>query len=240
MRTLLLDGDMIAWRIAFHPERVAQRAVNWIEKQLAELCADRVVVAFSDITGRYFRHDLCPNYKPRRSEQPPALAEAMDAMGTAFPMRRISGLEADDVLGILATCPTMKGTRVIVSGDKDLRSIPGFHYNPFCEPRTGITEITEQQADFNHLWQTLTGDGGDGYPGCPRIGPVKARKILWGERHQWWPQVRFAFRNAGLSEADAVLQARLARILRADDYDFATRQPRLWNPPAPVAIGGTA
>jgi len=39
-----------------------------------------------------------------------------------------------------------------------------------------------------------------------------------------------AFESRGLTEEDALIQARVARILRADDYDFKESQPILWSP----------
>ena len=38
-----------------------------------------------------------------------------------------------------------------------------------------------------------------------------------------------AFEKKGLTESDALVQARVARILRASDYDFAAKKPILWS-----------
>jgi DNA polymerase-1 len=141
-------------------------------------------------------------------------------------------------MGILATCDGMDDDRVIVSCDKDLMTVPGLHYNPRAAARSVIA-VSERDADYNHLRQTLTGDTCDGYPGCPGIGSEKVKRVLWGEPRQWWGQVVMAFRARGLSEADALLQARLARICRAADYDLAERRVIAWTPqPEPQAVGG--
>jgi DNA polymerase-1 len=39
-----------------------------------------------------------------------------------------------------------------------------------------------------------------------------------------------AYASKGLTEDDAILQARMARILQDGDYNYATKGIRLWNP----------
>ena len=141
-------------------------------------------------------------------------------------------LEGDDVLGILATSPVIvKGEKVIVSLDKDLKTIPGL----ICDMREPITiqEITEEEADYNHMYQTLVGDTADGYPGCPGIGPVSATKLLADVPRTYadmWPAVVKAYEKKGLSEEVALVQAQIARICRRDDYDFKKKEVILWTP----------
>jgi len=81
---------------------------------------------------------------------------------------------------------------------------------------------------------SLTGDATDGYPGCPGVGPKKATAILGSCAPSlacMWAGVRQAYESKGLIEEDAVEQARMARILRAEDWDFQKKAPRLWCPP---------
>jgi DNA polymerase-1 len=75
--------------------------------------------------------------------------------------------------------------------------------------------------------QTLTGDKTDGYPGLEGIGPVKADKIL---KEGTYEEVLQAYRNAGFNDEFALSQARCARILRHGEYDWATKEIKLWNP----------
>jgi DNA polymerase-1 len=161
----------------------------------------------------------------------------------------LTGLEADDVMGILATKPG-KDKKIIVSRDKDMRTIPAMVWDG-----TRFFNITQEQADYQHLLQTLTGDASDGYKGCPGIGPKKAEKLLdagpkcvnghdacntgcdrdrcpYCEKPNLWLSVVSAYEKAGLTEADALRQARLARILRWSDWDSETKQPKLWTPNA--------
>jgi DNA polymerase-1 len=87
-------------------------------------------------------------------------------------------------------------------------------------------DVSEREADRNHMIQTLTGDRTDGYPGCPGIGPARAEKIVDGG----WDAVVDAYVKAGLNEATALTQARLARILRKGDYVRKTGLVKLWTP----------
>jgi DNA polymerase-1 len=166
-------------------------------------------------------------------------------MEADFPSKSKPGLEADDVMGILST---WKGylpnhEKIIVSSDKDMATIPGLHFNhdKDNEPRF----ITQQQADYTHLRQTLTGDTCDGYKGCPGVGPVRADRFLASPTAssantssagsaakdvRLWDRVVSVFNSKGLTEADALVQARLARILRAEDYDFVNQTVKLWTP----------
>ena len=81
--------------------------------------------------------------------------------------------------------------------------------------------------------QTLTGDTVDCYPGCPGVGPVKAQRILDedGDEYDLWLNVVMAFEKAGLTEEDALVQARLARILTTSDYNYDKEEPILWTAP---------
>jgi 5'-3' exonuclease len=145
---------------------------------------------------------------------------------------KMAGLEADDVLGIFAT---RDPKAIICSMDKDMKTIPCNLWNG-----TDLLKVSEAEADYFHLHQTLTGDTTDGYPGCPGIGPVKAAKLLDAPMKPelltevrvpaLWKVVVVAFEKAGLTEEDALRQARLARILRDCDWDSKNKEPILWSP----------
>ena len=84
------------------------------------------------------------------------------------------------------------------------------------------------------MFQTLTGDPTDGYKGCPSVGKVTAEKILTPHKNNYkkmWEAVVETYKSKGLSSKVALLEARMARIVRASDYNFKTKQPILWSPP---------
>jgi len=190
-----------------------------------------IVLAFSDPTRKYFRHNILPTYKSNRQkrEGPMLVGFLKKKMAEKYTTYCIKNLEADDILGILATDEFLiPEDCVLVSIDKDLQTIPGKHYNP-NKPDDGINWISEDLSNENHLRQTLVGDTSDGYGGCPGVGPVSAGKIkLHGDKA--WSNVVTAYLKAGKTERDALIQSRLARILRTENYSFETKEITLWNP----------
>ena len=136
-------------------------------------------------------------------------------------------LEADDALGIYGT---KYPGNVIVSPDKDLKQIPGTLYN-FDETFT----VTKSEGAKWHLIQSMAGDQTDGYAGVPGIG-VKRATSLFEEHGYSWKTVLKVFTEKELTEETALVNARLARILTADDYDFENKKPKLWTPAANYKI----
>lgn len=200
-----------------------------IDRLVETLEADNVVLAWNDLDGGNFRKDLSPTYKGNRegSRKPVAFPEVRQWMMEEWTSYNRPKLEGDDVLGILATEPRLEPAeeKIVVSGDKDLLTIPGLHW---LLSEGELKEVSEEEADYNFLHQALTGDKTDGYPGCPGIGPKRADAIL--AESPTWDAVKAAYEAKGLLEEAALEQARLARILRASDYDFKRKQPILWTP----------
>lgn len=243
--TLLIDGDLylhrgtaavekeVRWdeenHMLFSNEEEGWTAVTYALEQLMDrfdVPQSRCIVTLSD--PPLFRTSVDPTYKAKRvdTRKPVAFTAVRERIEAEWEVRKFPGLEADDVMGILAT----KGKDTIIcSADKDMRQIPGRVWNG-----KDLLVIEEHEADFWFLMQTLTGDTSDGYKGCPGIGPAKAERLLGheGTIETWWPKVVEEYQKAGLTEADAIVQARLARILRAEDWDFIKKVPKLWTPPA--------
>lgn len=192
-----------------------------------------------------FRAGMTGSYKSaRRSVRKPTgyvhvrdevLAHIADSREEGVSSARYDMLEADDCMGILASKPGNEGS-VILSQDKDMRQIPGM-LAPYIGAEPYL--VTDYEANKWFLTQCLTGDVTDGYKGCPGIGPAKAEKLLDSVKtrnadvllREGWRVVREAYLKAGLTEEDAIAQARLARILRWDDWDRVNKQPKLWVPP---------
>jgi len=172
-----------------------------------------------------FRKTLCPDYKSHRkkSRKPLGYTAFVEWCKESYAYCCEPTLEADDIMGILATAPG--SNTIIVSDDKDMLTIPANLYRP---QREELGSSSKELADRTWLFQTLVGDSADGFPGLPRVGPVTAEKILG--RDGGWPQVVQAFQKGGFSADDALLQARLARILRYNDWDNAMSEVRLWEP----------
>ena len=225
------------------PDLAARAAIETIVAwQALSRCSD-CIVAF---TGRdNFRKRVLPTYKANRAGKvkPIAYAHVVERVSFYFETRCVEGLEADDVLGILATTETYSDA-IILTVDKDLRTIPARHFNPLKDTKPVLR--SEYAADAQWLMQALTGDPSDGYTGIPGIGPKKAEKLLGGDIRQLaaqrcgprtlWSRVLAAYHAAKLTEDDALVQARVARILRRCDYDKITKEVLLWHPTTPVRI----
>ena len=245
-RTLLIDGDVIAYTAASAVEReydwgddlwtlhsdvgeARNKATAQIEALGEKLKADHVVIAFSDKEN--FRKTIYPDYKGNRKDKrkPIALKELKEWIGEQYETWVRPGLEGDDVLGILSTHPKMfPGEKIIVSIDKDFKTVPGYFFNPDKDTQPQFIDFMD--ANYWHMMQTLTGDATDGYPGCPGIGPKTAEKLLDCPHDSMWDVVAEAYKKKGLTLEDAITQARCARILRCTDYDFKKKEPILWHP----------
>lgn len=204
----------------------------------------QVVLCWSCPTRRYHRHDIAADYKSNRHGAPPlGLADLREWASSEWVSYTRDGLEADDILGILGTKPSLLRSvldipdhklgqqRIVIVGvDKDLLQIPGWHINP-NDPERGLFHVSEERAHDQLCLQALTGDATDGYPGCPGMGPVKAQR--WLDNHGYTLEsVVLAYLKSGLSAEDAAVQINLARILSADAYDFKEKKPILWDPSA--------
>jgi DNA polymerase-1 len=191
-----------------------------------------VVLCFSCSSRKYFRHTLYPAYKGHRGKamRPPLVRRDLTAWAKGqYEYYERPGLEADDVIGILATSKVIvSGPKTIVSPDKDLLQIPGNHLT-----KTGSTVYRQPEEAERQLWlQVLTGDATDGYPGCPGIGAVRAERMLEEADPSEYPKIAFdAYVKAGAADTFETM-VNVARILTADTYNFKTKEPILWQKPS--------
>lgn len=252
MSYALLDADVICYRAAI----VQQETTKWDAETTTTLlsgspaaaaqCALALVKAWTQLAGckrailaftgsDNFRKRILPSYKANRTAGKPLVyQETCMAVEQRYRCERVHGLEGDDLLGILATNPKYAGS-VIVSVDKDLRTIPGRFFNPL-KASEGVLEVSEAQADRWWMMQTLLGDTSDGYKGLPGCGPVKAEAILAKASPSLqglWRRVAEAYMAKKLTQADALVQARVARILRFEDWRQPDKSIRLWHPTKP-------
>ena len=178
------------------------------------------ILFFSDTKN--FRKKISPDYKGHRNRKKPCgYKRVISNLKIQYNVIIMKELEADDAMGIYATAHP---GNVIVSPDKDMRQIPGKLYNLETSQ-----DITAEEGTKWHLIQTLAGDQTDGYSGVPGIG-VKRAETLFNKEGYSWATVVKAFTDKGLTEDDALLNARLARILTIDDYDTERQEPKLWTP----------
>jgi len=249
IRTLLIDADILVYKAAFSAEENIQwDEETWtttanIEKgrdSLDQLVSDMCIslgtsqVIMCMTAPNNWRKDILPSYKEQRkaTRKPVLIKPLMQYIRDTYVTYERPTLEADDVLGILATAQVITGEKVVCSIDKDLLQIPGQHWNI---DKKALTVVTEEAGIRLHLRQTLTGDPVDNYTGLPGCGPVKADKILSDlpDVPSMWAAIVAAYEKKGLTEDDALVQARVARICQARDYDFKNKAVRLWTPSSP-------
>ena len=237
---LLIDSDFLAYKAAQACEigidfgedviiaqsqfsevlRVFHNELNKVTKAMMD---DDFILYFSSTEN--FRKKIYPDYKGHRMKRKPlGYKRLVNYCRENHNFKLIEGLEADDTIGIEATRHA-DPSNIIVSPDKDMRQIPSVLWNLTDD----VTEITEEEGDRWHLVQSLSGDPTDGYSGCPGIGVKRATELLDKNENQW-EAVCKAYRDRGLSDDDALLNARLAKILRDENYDHDRNQPILWNP----------
>ena len=187
---------------------------------------DDIILFFS--SSNNFRKKIQADYKGHRNRKKPcAYKRVINKLKTEFEVITMPTLEADDAMGIYAT---KNPGNIIVSPDKDMKQIPGMLYN-FDE---SFTIIKSEGAKW-HLVQSAAGDNTDGYAGIPGIG-IKRATQMFEEKGWSWKTLRDAFKEKGLSEEVALMNARLAKILTTDDYDHEKGEPVLWSPKADYCI----
>jgi DNA polymerase-1 len=264
-KTMLLDADIPVFQFAAKAqsenpswdvygemettvlpiEEVAPELDSHIEHLMNRAGCDEVIVCLSEPDReKNWRRGVLPTYKDtRKGTVSPVLRQPLtDYLAEAYTSYLKPTLEGDDVLGILATNPkVIKGDKVIVSEDKDMRTIPSretpagvnYMFNPAKDSEPYLNP--EWLADYYWLYQTLIGDTTDGYTGLPKCGPAAALKWLdipkpTSTVDVLWPRVVQAYEDKGLTEEDALVQARVARILRTEDFNYGTKRAKLWTP----------
>ena len=238
--TLVIDGDLYLYRCATSCEEETDWGddiwslstdLKQAKKHFAAMVKDfektldakEVIVTLSGSNN--FRKTVEPTYKwgRKKTRKPVGYKALTEWVKETYDTIQVDCLEADDVMGILGSVP--RTCAIVVSDDKDMKSVPSNLYRPVTDERLTITEA---DADRYFYTQTLTGDVTDGYAGCPKIGPKTAEKVLGS--HPTWDAVVAAYQKENLTADYALTQARLARILRHQDWDEEGQAVKLWEP----------
>ncbi len=237
-------------------KRIAKSAIKKVKDDLQ---LDKIVFTKSCSSRKYWRHDLLPSYKGKRTDRPPlVLKDLKDWLFEEYESLEITNLEADDVMGIKATDPNYypEYRKIIVSEDKDMKTIPAWIYNP----KKDYQEWKQSNKDANrfHAMQAIAGDVTDGYGGVKGMGEDAAWKWLdakyeyeestrilksgkrKGEAETRWVKVDptntytawlSLFLKAGQSQEEAETMWKVSRILRYTDYEYSTKKVTIPLPP---------
>ncbi len=196
---VLVDGSSYLFRAYYampslttqqgFPSGAIYGVINMLRRLLKDYPGSNVIVVF-DTKGKTFRHELYAEYKANRAAMPEELSQQIEplhdiieAMG--FPLIKVPGVEADDVIGTLASQFSKKGQDVLIStGDKDMAQLVN-------ERVTLVNTMTHQVLDTRGVeekfgvrpdqmidYLALIGDTSDNVPGIPKVGPKTAVKWL--------------------------------------------------------------
>jgi len=196
---LLVDGSSYLYR-AFHalpdlrnqagePTGALYGVLNMLRRLQSDYKADYKAVVF-DPRGKTFRDDWYPEYKSHRPPMPDDLARQIEPIHAAikaagWPVIMIDGVEADDVIGTLATQAAAADIDTLIStGDKDLTQLVGPKirwYNTMSNELLDVAGVTAKfgvppERIIDYL--ALVGDAVDGVPGVAKCGPKTAVKWL--------------------------------------------------------------
>ncbi|MFT3761546.1 MAG: DNA polymerase I [Pseudoxanthomonas sp.] len=198
-RLVLIDGSSYLFR-AFHalppltnaagePTGALFGVVNMLRATLKEKPEYAAFVV--DASGPTFRDEMYPEYKAQRAPMPDELRAQVEPMlsivtALGFPILRVPGVEADDVIGTLALQGAARGIDVTIStGDKDFAQL--------VRPRVQLVNtMTGSRMDSDESvfakfgvnpgqivdLLALMGDSVDNVPGVEKCGPKTAAKWL--------------------------------------------------------------
>lgn len=189
--------------------------------------------------SKTFRNDLYPEYKANRKKQPPPAhieywkPRIIKLCVEKYQFFIADNIEADDVLSIMREAEGFDEI-IFCSPDKDIRQIPGKHYNYGVKedhPKVW-EEIDIHEAAYRFWLQMLIGDSTDNVKGCKGIGEEKAPKIV--RREMTIEEMKEAVRTAYLenkkykdkeeAEEQMRLQSRLLRLIPPLPLDGVVEQ----------------
>lgn len=230
------------FRSAFSAEKEAEkiavaRAKTTVENILDAVGATEYELWISDKKENNFRYTIAPSYKANRTKPLPIHYGAVRKyLEKEWGAQVTPGQEADDALGIaqmwgisVADSQSHKledagsnpapASTIICSIDKDLKQIPGKHYNWVKDE---FDEITAQQGIAFFYQQLLTGDRTDNIAsGLYRMGEGKAQSLLaYCESEH---EMLGAVRNQYQDEVRLITNGRLLWIRKQD--------LEIWSPP---------
>lgn len=196
---VLVDGSSYLYR-AFHalppltnskgqPTGAILGVVKMLRRLMIDYSPNYIAVVF-DAKGKTFRDDIFEQYKAHRPPMPDDLSSQIQPLhdivcALGLPLLVVDGVEADDVIGTLATAADAAGIRVVIStGDKDMAqlvtdrvTLVNTMSDTVLDP-AGVVAKFGVRPDQIVDYLALIGDTSDNIPGVPKVGPKTATKWL--------------------------------------------------------------
>lgn len=173
----LIDGDIVSYSNAIFNEpygwEAVRKDIDAMMKRILETTGASDYECY--ISGsNNFRYAVDPDYKANRKGKtdPIYRQEANSYLVTTYGARVTDGIEADDALGIAATSDH---DTIICSLDKDLKQVPGNHYNWRKNEFDFVTPVDGLRSLYRSF---LIGDTSDNIVGIRGLGPVKSAKYI--------------------------------------------------------------
>lgn len=241
----LIDADSIVYKYASiyqdtciwddDPDNIVASVETDLDTAIEEM--DGFIEGIQDITDTdeavlvlspktTFRYEVSDDYKGNR--KPPKVKLEM-----LEPLRQrlldkgallFDNVEADDVC--VSRMYQEPGKYVLCHIDKDLNQAIGEHYNYNTQEKY---DVDQEEADYWFYSQVLEGDSVDGIKGCPKVGKIKAAKILGKVKpEEYWDTIKETYEKAGMDDEYLLTQARLVWMLR--DFNEETQEFSLWEP----------
>ncbi|WP_394202895.1 DNA polymerase I [Shewanella waksmanii] len=198
---ILVDGSSYLYRAYYAPPHLTNSkgeatgavygVINMLRSLLNQYKPSQMAVVF-DAKGPTFRNEMYAEYKAQRPPMPDDLRsqiaplhQIIKALG--LPLVSIPGVEADDVIGTIATQASKEGRAVLIStGDKDMAQLVDDNItliNTMTNTILGPAEVTEKFGVGPELiidLLALQGDKADNIPGLPGVGEKTALAMLTG------------------------------------------------------------
>lgn len=219
----LIDADLLVYRVGWttlaDPEEIAFYRMDEMFRGICEALQTSDYKAFLTASGPHYRHEIYPAYKAnRKTEKPTHYHRLRDYLLETHGAELVLDQEADDALGIAQTDET-----TIVTIDKDLDQIPGWHYNFVKKDHYHVTPDEGLRYFYEQL---LMGDRIDNIPGIYGLGPVRARAALANckSEKEMYDAVKKHYEKAGYTDETLVRNGQLLKI--------RTVEGEVWQPPA--------
>ncbi|MES9882702.1 MAG: 5'-3' exonuclease H3TH domain-containing protein, partial [Sedimenticola sp.] len=163
--------------------------INMLRKLIDEYKPEHMAVVF-DAPGGSFRNEMYDQYKANRPPMPDDLREQIEPLhrivkALGLPLLMVPGVEADDVIGTLASqASSLEMNTLISTGDKDLAQLVDERVTLINTMSNSLMDREGVVAKFGVTpeqiidYLALVGDSSDNIPGIPKCGPKTAVKWL--------------------------------------------------------------
>lgn len=227
----LIDADILVYRIGFSTQDVSENFVKARLNTSFNLILDSLLL--SDYTSYItstdksnYRYQIEPLYKANRTQERPKHYDFIREQLLTNPLykcQQVFNMEADDAIGIHSNCFSSFKESCIISIDKDLDQIPGWHYNFVKKQKYYISRLNATRFFYK---QILTGDKVDNIAGITGIGSALANRLInpLTTEEDMFGTVNYIYSETNTTTEELIRRGQLLKIRQQQN------EP-LWQPP---------